>query len=101
MPLAPSRQKKHFLERLLGCPLQRVDVLVRHNHHVPGGVRKNIENDKIARAAKDDEIRLVILLGRHAAEDATGFLLGLLDVLIAPWGPEAVHKRLKSFRYEL
>src|ERR1700680_4024072 len=76
-------------------------MLVRHNHHVPGGVRENIENDKIARTAKDDKIRCVILLARHEAEDATGFLLLLLDVLIAPRGPEAVHKRLKNFRYEL
>ena len=40
--------------------------------HVPGGVRIEIQNDKIAASAMHDEILFVTLLRRFVAEDASG-----------------------------
>ena len=57
--LAPFRQVHHFVGSLLIRLIQIADVLERDDHQMTGGVRINIENDKIKPGTLEDELFLV------------------------------------------
>ncbi len=100
---------------------ERVDVLVRQDEDVAGGVGIGVEADEAERSAMDDVGGLfsgllkhavgdgVVGGGDHVAEDAVlvlgggpvgergryaaaGLLVGPGDVGVAPRGPETIHK---------
>jgi hypothetical protein len=64
---------------------------------VTGRVRVLVQDDDGASAAVDDEAGLVVRLD-GAAEDATGLLVGALNVLEPPGCPESAHDGLVSGR---
>lgn len=92
--LGVARERHHFLEGVIRRLLEQIDVLVRHNHQVPGGVRKAIENDEIEFGAMDDQ-RLSVILGRgKIAENAGRARMRRGDVLVTPGRPQVVHNRI-------
>jgi hypothetical protein len=93
--LQAAGQLHHFGERG-GCGLfEAGDVGVRDHHRVAGGVRKEIEKDKIRAAAIQKQV-LPIAGGIGRAlftENATPRRDGLADVAKPPRTPKVVHNR--------
>src|SRR6266700_531978 len=87
------RQLHHFVERSGFAQIQFRNVRVRHDHHVPGGVRKTIQDDEGLFAAMDDERFRVILPRRGLAKNAFRLVSTrcLFHVLVAPGSPDIVH----------
>src|SRR5712691_13379902 len=87
------RQLHHFVERSGFAQIQFRNVRVRHDHYVPGGVRKTIQDDEGLFAAMDDE-RFRVILPRHGLAKNAFRLVStrcLFHVLVAPGSPDIVH----------
>src|SRR5580700_481073 len=88
-------RKLHHLAECFGITqAQFRDVRVRHDHDVPGGVWKTIEDNEGLRAAISDECFVVLVERDGVAKNAVGLLpcRYLLHVLVAPRRPEIVHR---------
>ena len=64
---------------------------VRRDEQVPRRVRELVQQDERALAAVHDEMLLVVVACRGAAEEAAVLLVRVLDVLEAPRRPEPLH----------
>src|SRR5690348_4149889 len=71
--------------------LELARVLIRHHHHVPGGVRKGVEHYKAMPSAVDNEAAFVISSGQESAKKTAGERFVTRDVRIAPRRKEEVH----------
>src|SRR5260370_30784199 len=92
------RKLHHLAERRCIAPIQFRNVRVRHDHHVPGGIREAVQDDKRFLAPMHDE-RFRVILPRHGiAKNAFRLVsfLCLRHVLVAPPTPDIVH-RIASF----
>ena len=92
------REMHHFVERAGIAEVQFGDVGVGDDHDVAGGVGEAVENDENFRAAINDERVLIVLASGGLAKNAVGLFSSrdLRHVLIAPRGPEIVHREASS-----
>src|SRR5229473_3019008 len=76
-------------------------MLVRHHHHVAGGVGIKIQNDVVVFSPENQQVfRIVPALG-FLTENATLGRVRPLDVLIAPRAPELVHNWIPAGLYRV
>lgn len=79
----------------LGELSELVQVGIRHNHHVSGGIGERIEHHEAVFAAMDDQ-RLLVRHGGALAENASGSLVCGADVSVSPGSEKVVHRIVRN-----
>src|SRR5260370_33103170 len=97
--LAIPRQQNHFFERARRRCLKVCNVLVRHHHHVAGGIRIKIQNDVVVFSTENHQVFGIVPALGFLTENATLGRVRPLDVLIAPRAPELVHNWIRAGIY--
>jgi hypothetical protein len=67
-------------------------MAVRRDHQVPGRVRIQIQDYEVVRAAINNVVLTISVFGSFDAENASGAVAGLADVLVTPGTPQMVHQ---------
>jgi len=88
--VSDADEREEFLSRGLVDTLERIGVLERNHHEVPGSVGIAIQNNVVEARTVNDEGSLVILLFGKIAEDAALGTVFFCNVLVAPGIPETV-----------
>src|SRR5579864_2404381 len=91
MTLGLLRQQNHLSEYSGGCLLERIHMLIGHDHHVPAGVGKAVQHDKIVAAAMHHQVLFVLPRSGDLTEDARCPAALRGDVPVTPGTPEMFH----------